>query len=40
MIYAGEMRSDGMTYLLSFIKIGSRIQKFLGGGDTQSVTQT
>jgi hypothetical protein len=38
---AVEMGSDAMTHIPSFIKIGSRIQKLLGGGgyphtDTQS----
>jgi hypothetical protein len=39
MKYAVEMGSDSMIYIPSFIKIGSRIQKLLGGGgytDTQT----
>jgi hypothetical protein len=34
MKYAAEMGSDVMTYIPSFIKIGSAIQKFMG--DTQT----
>jgi hypothetical protein len=30
-----EMGSDAMTYIPSFIKIGSGIHKFWGGGDTE-----
>jgi hypothetical protein len=30
MKYAGEMGSDAMLYVPSFIKIGSGIQKFTG----------
>jgi hypothetical protein len=32
MKYAVEMGSDAMTYIPSFIKIGSGILKLLGGG--------
>jgi hypothetical protein len=31
MKYAFEMGSSGMTYILSFVKIGSGIQKLIGG---------
>jgi hypothetical protein len=40
MKYAVEMGSGAMTYITSFIKIGSGIQKFMGGGgvtDTDSM---
>jgi hypothetical protein len=32
MKYAVEMGSGAMTYIPSFIKIGSGIQKLMGGG--------
>jgi hypothetical protein len=32
MKYAVEMGSGGMMYISSFIKIGSGIQKLMGGG--------
>jgi hypothetical protein len=36
-----EMGSVAMTYLQTFIKIGSGIQKFTGGGDSHTYsTQT
>jgi hypothetical protein len=31
-----EMGSGAMIYVPSFIKIGSGIQKLMGGGDTQT----
>jgi hypothetical protein len=34
MKYTVEMGSGAMIYILSFIKIGSGIQKLMGGGDT------
>jgi hypothetical protein len=33
MKYAVEMGSGGMIYIPSFIKIGSAIQKLIGGND-------
>jgi hypothetical protein len=33
--YAVEMGSGAMTYIPSFIKIGSGTQKLMGGGDSQ-----
>jgi hypothetical protein len=36
MKYAFEIASDGMTYVLSFIKISSSIQKLLGGIHVQA----
>jgi hypothetical protein len=36
MKYAVEMPSGTMTYIPSSIKIGSGIQKLIGGGDTQT----
>jgi hypothetical protein len=39
MKYAVEMGSGAMIYIPSFIKIGSGIQKLLGG-DTNTDTQT
>jgi hypothetical protein len=36
MKYAVEMGSGAMMYIPSFIKIGSGIQKFLGGRDSQT----
>jgi hypothetical protein len=36
MKYGVEMSSGVMMYIPSFIKIGSGIQKFMGGGDTQA----
>jgi hypothetical protein len=35
---AVEMGSGAMTYVPSFIKIGSGNQKLIGGGDTQAHT--
>jgi hypothetical protein len=37
MMYATEMGSGSMIYIPSFIKIGSAIQKLIGG-DTQTQT--
>jgi hypothetical protein len=37
---AVEMGSDSMTYMQSFIKIGSDLQKVLGGGYTHTHTHT
>jgi hypothetical protein len=34
MKYAVEMGSGAMIYILSFIQIGSTIQKLMGGGYT------
>jgi hypothetical protein len=34
------MGSGAVMYVPSFIKIGSGIQKLMGGGDTQTHTQT
>jgi hypothetical protein len=34
MNYAIEMCSGALTHIPSFIKIGSAIQKLIGGGDT------
>jgi hypothetical protein len=36
MKYAVEMRSGAMTYIPSFINIGSGIQKLIGGKDSQA----
>jgi hypothetical protein len=36
MKYAIEMGSGAMTYIPSFIKIGSGIQKLMGGRDLQN----
>jgi hypothetical protein len=33
MKYAAEMGSGAMTYIPSFIKTGSGIQKLMGGGE-------
>jgi hypothetical protein len=38
MKYAVEMGSGAMAYIPSFIKIGSRIQKLIGGGYTDTQT--
>jgi hypothetical protein len=37
MKYAVEMGSDAMIYIPSSIKIGSGIQKLIGGGFTESM---
>jgi hypothetical protein len=37
MKYAVEMGSRGMTYIPNFIKIGTGIQKLMGGGYTDSM---
>jgi hypothetical protein len=39
MKYAVEMGSGAMIYILSFIKIGSGIQKLMGGRDSQTHRQ-
>jgi hypothetical protein len=36
MKYAVEMGSDAMIYIPSFIRIGSGIQKLIGGGFTNT----
>jgi hypothetical protein len=36
MKYAAEMGSGAMIFIPSVIKIGSGIQKLIGGGDTQT----
>jgi hypothetical protein len=36
MKHAVELGSGAMLYIPNFIKIGSSIQKFMGGGDTQT----
>jgi hypothetical protein len=38
MKYAVEMGSGAMIYIQSFIKIGSGIQKLMGGGFTDTQT--
>jgi hypothetical protein len=38
MKYAFEMGSVAMIYIPSFVKIGSGIQKFIGGGYTDTQT--
>jgi hypothetical protein len=40
MEYAVEMSSGSMIYIPSFIKIGSGIQKLIGGGYTVTHTHT
>jgi hypothetical protein len=37
--YAVEMGSRAMIYIPSFVKIGSGIQKLMGGGDSQTHRQ-
>jgi hypothetical protein len=39
MKYAVELGSGVMTYIPNFIKIGSGIQKLMGGGDSQTHRQ-
>jgi hypothetical protein len=38
MKHAVEMGSDAMIYIPDFIKIGSGIQKLMGGGLTDTLT--
>jgi hypothetical protein len=40
MKYAAEMGSSAKTYIPNFIKIGSGVQKLMGGGYTYANTQT
>jgi hypothetical protein len=40
MKYAVEMGSDAMIYILSFIKIGSGVQKLIRGIHRHTDTQT
>jgi hypothetical protein len=40
MKYAVEMGSGAIMYIPSFIKIGSGIEKLMGGGDSQTAQRS
>jgi hypothetical protein len=40
MKYTADMGSDAMTYILSFMKIGSGIQNFIEGIHAQAYTES